>query len=79
MSDNMNDVEAYAAMFAFLQGVYERTDSDDLGALLGSMSLLTDGRTADPSAWKEWQEAVRKVKARSVTVELDLRRDEGSK
>ncbi|HYP75756.1 MAG TPA: hypothetical protein VER12_07375 [Polyangiaceae bacterium] len=69
----MNETEAYAAMFAFLEAVYERTKSDDLGALLGGMSLLEDGATADPSAWTEWKAAVRKVKERRVTLELDLR------
>jgi hypothetical protein len=73
MIDSMNETEAYAAMFAFLEAVYERTESDDLGALLGGMSLLEDGGTADPSAWTEWKAAVRKVKESSVRLELGLR------
>ena len=48
---------AYQAMFRFLEKYYERTQSDDVGALLGSMSLMEDGMPADSAMWQEWQEA----------------------
>jgi hypothetical protein len=51
--------EAYLAMFAFLQGVYERSRSDDLGGLLGSLSLLPDGGPADPAFSADWDSAWR--------------------
>jgi hypothetical protein len=54
----MTDQQAYAAMFHFLEGVYERTKSNDIGGLLGSLSLLTDGSPADPAFIKDWREAV---------------------
>lgn len=41
----MDDRTAYTAMYEFLVGYYERTKSDDVGALLGGMSLLADGDT----------------------------------
>lgn len=64
--------EAYAAMFAFLEEIYQRTDSDELGSLLGGMTLLPDGGTADPAAWADWEAAVRKVKKRTIKLDLDL-------
>ncbi len=53
--------QAYAAMYVYLEDIYRRTESDELGALLGGMSLLGDGGTADPAAWADWEEAVRKA------------------
>lgn len=72
MPDSLTKREAYAAMYAFLEQVYRRTGSDDLGALLGGMSLLKDGGTADPAAWEDWEEAVRKVSDGEVNLGLGL-------
>jgi len=55
----LTDEQAYAAMFHFLEDFYLRTKSDDVGSLLGSMSLLSDGGPADPAVAEEWQEAVK--------------------
>jgi hypothetical protein len=76
MVENLSKREAYAAMFAFLEEIYQRTESADLGALLGGMSLLKDGGTADPAAWADWEAAVRKVKERKVNLDLDLHNDD---
>ena len=72
----LTDLEAYAAMYEFLRGIYERTGSSDLGALLGGMSLLKDGETADPAAWADWETVVGKVKGGKVDLGLGLRRPE---
>ena len=76
MVENLTKREAYAAMFAFLEEIYHRTESADLGALLGGMSLLKDGETADPAVWTDWEAAIRKVKERKVDLNLDLRKDD---
>jgi hypothetical protein len=55
----LTEQQAYAAMFHFLDDFYRRTNSDDVGSLLGSMSLLADGGPADPAITEEWREAVR--------------------
>ena len=62
--------EAYLAMFSFLENYYELTKSDDIGSLLGSMSLLQGGGTADPAIWKEWLEAIARMEKGKVDVEL---------
>jgi hypothetical protein len=58
MMRDLDAKEAYKAMFRFLEKYYELTQSDEIGALLGSMSLLDDGMPADSAIWQEWQEAI---------------------
>lgn len=47
MNDNLTHKQAYAAMFDFIEQIFRRTNSDDLAALLGSMSTTADGVPAD--------------------------------
>lgn len=58
MTTTMTQEQAYRAMFSFLEKYYEATNADDVGALLGSMNLLDDGRPADPAMWADWCKAV---------------------
>jgi hypothetical protein len=53
--------QAYTAMIFFLESLYERTQSDEIGGLLGSLQLMDDGRPFDPAAWQDWLEAVEKL------------------
>lgn len=55
--------EAYRAMFSFLEELYQRTHSDELAVLLGSLSLLDDGQPADPAMWHAWEQAVSRALA----------------
>ena len=52
---------AYLVMFEFLRRHYERGPSDEIGGLLGSLSLLPDGLSVDPAMMSDWQEAVATV------------------
>lgn len=54
----MTEKQAYAAMYFFLNEFWKRTKSDDLGNILGDMSLLADGSTADPAIREDWNRAV---------------------
>jgi len=54
--------EAYIAMQYFLEQFYERTGSDDVGGLLGDMTLIDDKQTMDSAAWNDWINAVKKMK-----------------
>lgn len=54
---------AYRAMFHFLEKYYELTNADDVGALLGSMQMLQDGRPIDSAMWDEWLAAIDNVLA----------------
>jgi hypothetical protein len=44
-----------------LDQYYQQTQADDIGALLGSLQLLSDGIPADPAMWDDWLIAVEKV------------------
>ncbi len=72
MSINLTEKEAYDAMYAYLVTVYERTQSDDLGGLLGDMSTIGDGKTADPAVWHEWLRSVDRVKQGKVDTGLRI-------
>jgi hypothetical protein len=70
MSINLTEKEAYAAMYAYLIKLYEITQSDDLGGLLGSMSTLPEGGTADPAIWNEWLQCVEQAKKGEINTDL---------
>jgi hypothetical protein len=55
---SLSEQEGFLAMYAFLDAEYQRSPSEGLGALLGSLSLLEDGRPADPAVALNWQNAI---------------------
>lgn len=55
--------QAYLAMFEFLRQYYERGPSNEIGALLGGLSVLPDGQPADPAYGVDWDAAVMAVLA----------------
>jgi hypothetical protein len=73
MSDLLTEAQAYRAMYFFLEGYWKRTGSPDIAALLGELSLLTDGRSADPAAVSDFREAVREARG-AQPVDLKLSR-----
>jgi len=52
--EKLTTAEAFQAMLLFLETYYEQTQADDIGALLGSLQLLEDGKPADPALWQDW-------------------------
>ncbi len=70
----LTDREAYLAMFHFLETKYRMGGLDDLGWLLGSMSLLSDGSTADPAFADDWREAVEAALGGKVDAALRLKK-----
>ena len=53
--------QAYLCMFEFLRQHYERGPTDEIGGLLGSLSMLADGASADPTLMSDWLDAVKRV------------------
>ena len=51
----------YRMMFDYLDSLYQRTRADELGGLLGCMSLLGDGEPANPAYGPDWKRAVRQA------------------
>jgi len=71
----MNDLtskQAYLAMYAFLDARYQRTKTDDVRALLGSMSFLPDGVPVDPAIAEDWRAAVQAAVTGAVDAHLRL-------
>ncbi|PXF62586.1 hypothetical protein [Kangiella spongicola] len=64
--------QGYLAMIAFLENYYSLTNADEIGALLGGLSLLPDGSSADPAAISDWDDAVQKVLSGKVNAQLEL-------
>ena len=60
---NLDAALAYKAMFRFLENYYALTHAEDIGALLGSMSvdLFSNGMPADPAMWEDWMQAIQEV------------------
>jgi hypothetical protein len=54
----LTEKQAYAAMYYYLDKIWQRTKWDDLAVLLGDMSLLSDGTPADRAVSGDWKEAV---------------------
>jgi hypothetical protein len=48
-------------MRLFLEEYYERTNSDDVGSLLGDLQFSPEGKTFDPAAWNDWIKCVHEV------------------
>ena len=66
--------EAFAAMYFFLDELYQKYGFDQLGGLLGGMSLLDDGITADPALWNDWLRMVAKAKEGNPDLGLHLKK-----
>ena len=71
-TDRLTLQEAYLAMFEFIVTIYKRTNSDELGSLLGDLSLLSDKTTADPADWGEWLRCIEKARHGSVDAGLSI-------
>lgn len=73
MNDTISTRQAYLAMYSFLNELYAEYGFDHLGGLLGSMSLLPDGSTADPAIWSDWLQHVENARSGQVDAELRIR------
>jgi hypothetical protein len=56
----MTELQAYQAMFCFLEHYYQQTHSDDVASLLGEIELH-DGKPLDPAARQDWLSCVKQV------------------
>ncbi len=62
MKENLTLLEAYKAMYVFLDNYYFQMDQpDEIGALLSDLRMLPDGTPGDPAAWTDWLQAVQKA------------------
>lgn len=71
-NDKISVKAAYIAMYKFLENEYGLTNSDDIGGLLGGMSLLENGTTADPAAWGDWLRAIEQASDKDCDISLKI-------
>ncbi len=58
----LNKMQAYQAMFEFLNDYNQRAQSEEISLLLGFLDKnLFDGKPMDPAMWEDWICAVDKV------------------
>ena len=57
----MKNITGYRIFHRYLEIIWETEEHDLLGGLLGGMSLLDDGSTADPAYGYDWDNAVTKA------------------
>jgi hypothetical protein len=55
-------LDAFKAMIVFLDDYYYRFGQNNIASVLSDIQLIDEERTADPAAWFDWLEAVKKVK-----------------
>jgi hypothetical protein len=72
MEEMISVKQAYLAMYSFLDELYTKYDFDQLGGLLGSMSLLPDGSPADQALWGDWLRSVEKTRTQRVDADLRM-------
>ncbi|MGP0175242.1 hypothetical protein ACSVIJ_25665 [Pseudomonas sp. NCHU5208] len=65
--------QACLVMIAFLENYYSLTNADEIGALLGGLSLLPDGSSADPASKSDWDNAIQKVLSGKMNAQLQLK------
>lgn len=63
----MNLSEGYRIMLCYLNSYYWKNKLDELGGLLGSMSLLSDNTPADPAFEEDWKIAVSQIAGQKDT------------
>jgi len=68
----LSEKQAYSAMFIFLEGIWERTKSEELAIILGNMSILPDGGPADPAILSDWKRAVDRALGGEKAGQLDI-------
>jgi hypothetical protein len=61
MEEKIPLLEAYKAMALFLDDYYFRFGQYDVRNILSNIYLFHDGKPADPAAWDDWLDAVKKV------------------
>lgn len=70
--NQLSPQQAFLAMYSFLDAHYQRSKAGEVGALLGSMSLLKDGRPADPAVASDWAAAVQAAVSGRVEAAMRL-------
>ncbi len=64
MENKASKLESFKMMSCFLNKYFERTNSEDIGSLLGDMQLVENNTTtSDPAVWSDWEQCFHQVMA----------------
>ncbi len=63
--------EAYLAMYQFMATIIRRDGNEEFLHMIGGMSFLQDGSTADLGMWHLWKQAIGRI-GRSLTDHLTV-------
>jgi len=61
MKRRLTELQAFNAMVKFLNEYCKEIACDFMDGLISSLYFLSDGGTADPAFWIEWNDAIKKV------------------
>ena len=62
MKKNITILEAYQAMYKFIdEYFYRKGKPDELALLLADIELLPNGTSMDPAMWPDWLDAVENI------------------
>lgn len=68
----MKNNVGYRIFFRYLENIWNSEEHDWLGGMLGGMSLLADGGTADPAFEHDWDKAIEKIAARDDPYQVGI-------
>ena len=71
MEKKITQLQGFNAVSMLFDIYYVETLSDDLGGILGSMSFLSDGSTADQAMWEVWVEFLDKILEERSVIDRD--------
>lgn len=71
-ASTVNHPTGYRIFFRYLDHIRNAEDHDWLGSLLGGMSLLPDGSTADPAYESDWDDAIEKSSDRNDPYQIGM-------
>jgi len=72
MKKKLTVLQSFNAMRNFLDDNYQKTKSDNVGAMLSFSLLFPDGGTFDPAIWNDWIESIEEVKGEKAKEVTDL-------
>ncbi len=72
IESQINRNEGYRIAMCFLEKYCAKTRSRDVGALLNKMHFINGIETADPNAWKIWDECAKTIKSKTKKGGFDI-------
>jgi len=71
METKLTRLQSFNVMYEFLDMYFLQNRSGDLATILGGMSFVSEGRTADPAMWIMWCRAVNLIVAKDQASDHD--------